>query len=502
MVVRSLIKGIIRRIPFTEHIPIVKGAHKKSGQEVEQQSDTDLESIDTDMSQSPQQKIHSKLLNNRYNEDQVFYADLQQPRLRHLSYVDNAPVIPVSVRLTEIKRTGTLTTYDNTDTLVENSLVSSCASSIHMHEGEYDNNDYIQTDDNYIQTDDQEDYRHFINQQNERFDELISNNIAAELLPDQDNGNIEDPSLVRFIYKNRTTIMSSMTVRVLNKVPVLRNYSPWISRSNSFSSKLDDEATLNSPFMSDDNDGVFPDTEFDPVFEDNDDGKFEFGLNDEAQIDTFVKSLDDRTKVGLYSFLKQDFETVNDLKNATTLDKIQAFLIISIKLTIVGVKLFIPICKYLYHKFRNNQLYFFNNNNLSSLWDYILKFMSYLEAKLDTHGVVIEKISQHDYHQSEAQLDKLYQEFTTYTSELINPKKLLDKFIPKDDQLTRSLFEYFLNNLSRKDKDSYVQDPKYSMYFSNKQSSMKRSSTTSSISGNGGNNFSDAKQYFETPVRV
>ncbi|EGW32480.1 uncharacterized protein SPAPADRAFT_61546 [Spathaspora passalidarum NRRL Y-27907] len=165
-------------------------------------------------------------------------------------------------------------------------------------------------------------------------------------------------------------------------------------------------------------------------------------------------------------------------KNKSVIDKVQLFLIISIKLFMTGLKLIVPLTKYVYHKFQHNQFYLLNSKNADKLIDYILKLMNYLDTKLNNNEDIIDKISQHDYIKSEEQMEQIYKDFTNYAGELFDPSKVMDKYISKDDSIKKGMVEFFINRMSREDKSSYEKNPKYNMYYSGRSKNPTPRSTT------------------------
>lgn len=216
-------------------------------------------------------------------------------------------------------------------------------------------------------------------------------------------------------------------------------------------------------------------------------------LDDEVKIDIFLDSLDENTKMNLYQLLQKDLDlfdahSSSSVKNVyydhniSTVDKVQIFVIISVKLFMTGVKLFIPITKYLLHKFQNNELFIFNLKNLNRLIDSVLKFMSYLDVKLNSNEDFIEKVAQHDYIKAEQDFEDLYQDFTNRTRDYLKPSAIKDRFLAKDDHLKRGVYDYLIGNasesLSLREKN-YQDDPQYAMYYSGSSSGYNNNNNNS-----------------------
>ncbi|KAK6463947.1 hypothetical protein DFJ63DRAFT_333543 [Scheffersomyces coipomensis] len=136
------------------------------------------------------------------------------------------------------------------------------------------------------------------------------------------------------------------------------------------------------------------------------------------KLELFLDSLDQQTKLTLFNQLQSEFTSTNTNTNIKSpqssnfieikyneddifLDKVQTFLLISVKIFITSLKLFIPISQYLYYKFKNNQLYIFNNHNLIILFNKMLKCMDYIETKLNMNDELIDKIYNQEYIEKE-----------------------------------------------------------------------------------------------------
>lgn len=100
----------------------------------------------------------------------------------------------------------------------------------------------------------------------------------------------------------------------------------------------------------------------------------------QIEIDAFLDSIDDPTKQKLYHSLEQemtfDQESIN---NMTLLEKIEMILVLLVKLNFLLIRYLIPLSQKFYHKFMNNQLMIFNNNNLNRLLGMIIKFINHIE---------------------------------------------------------------------------------------------------------------------------
>ena len=152
-------------------------------------------------------------------------------------------------------------------------------------------------------------------------------------------------------------------------------------------------------------------------------------LDSEIKVDIFIDSLEDETKVMLYELLKHDlkdyhhdgeFKNLYHSKNVSPLDKLQVFVIISIKLVFTGLKLFIPITKYLIYKFKRKSIVYIQQKNMERLIDLVLTFMNYLDAKLTNNEDIIDKMYKQDYVKAE----EVYNDFTSYTTDFFKPSSI------------------------------------------------------------------------------
>lgn len=163
-------------------------------------------------------------------------------------------------------------------------------------------------------------------------------------------------------------------------------------------------------------------------------------LDNDVKMDIFIDSLNNDIKIKLLEELSQDlqkrdfidstFGNVNNSANSKPvppenqlfLDKVQDFLIISIKFIIVCLKLSIPLWKFFYMKFMNNELVLINEKNVTKVFNFIMKLMKIMDNKLNKNDQLINNY----YHNSnqillnEPDLHELYEELSTETQNFVS----------------------------------------------------------------------------------
>ncbi|KAL6450938.1 hypothetical protein SBY92_001187 [Candida maltosa Xu316] len=351
-------------------------------------------------------------------------------------------------------------------------------------------------------------FKEYLHDQNNKFDQLITKNIDVVLHPELNQ--TPNERLVQMVIDNRRAIAGTLYSMGKAQISSRLPYIPFLNTKEETEESESTESTptlLGSPFT----DYCQQIVEYEgnqPYIEEPDSPqKAHFDqlmthLDDEIKVDIFIDTLDDKTKLMLYESLKHDLKdyrqqqenSLRDIYHASPLDKIQIFIIISVKLFITGIKLFVPITKYLIHKFQNNQLFIFNMKNVEKFIDLVLRFMNYLDSKLNNNEEVIDKIYQHDYVKTEENLEQLYQDLTSYTTDLFKPSNIKNLLISKDDHIKGNVYDYVVGNITRKDKSTYVEDPKNAKFYSNKSPIQERerysatefaiSSSESSITSN------------------
>ncbi|KAI5962426.1 uncharacterized protein KGF55_003502 [Candida pseudojiufengensis] len=567
MVVRSLITGVINRVPiinqFTNKLEQseqqqqqqrVSSRHSNTTStssdedfydqdttdEFEDEEEEDIKPINI-QSLSPKDKIHSKLINNRQSsspipqtipemtyplplpntssntnsktnsqDDQEFIFD--SPSKSRVSSIDKSNILPVSTRLNKRKNQSNKikNPFATSSTTISNGSSAYTSAIQTSSESEEEENEEIKV-------------KQYLNDQNSKFNDLINNNIDVVLNEDKSQHSHQNqvqqqqiPStptqlLFKMAYDNKGAIANSIyqygKQQISSKLPYIPIINPKTNDQTPKVEEIDNFITpkLGSPLLDNNSELI----QYDRVYEDNtsltqqniiDQQHFDHlmnNLDDEIKIDIFLDSLDRETKLNLFKSLRKDLNIVGDdiddystttttgdnirnlyyNSNMSTIDKFQMFIIVSIKLFITGIKLFIPITKYIIYKFQKNDLFIFNSKNLNKFIDFILKFMNFLDLKLNSNEKILNKISNHDYIQTEENFEELVNDFTLRTKNMFKPNFIKDKFISKDDLLKRNLYDYFISNSgfnfdtttenTINSSKNYENDPKYSIYYKN-----------------------------------
>lgn len=399
----------ISKVPFSNHIPVVRRFHPKNNQH-QQQQQQEMDFVTPTSSK--------KTTNVVLDDGKIF--DSPNRKKNHLPSVDNSSTVKVSQRLARRRKNQNIGPVS----------IKSKSNKRLINENE---------------SSDQQ--KNMIDKNNDGV--LCSSNKST------------NEKLIKLVYDNKKIIASS--VYQIGKAQ-LSSRLPYIPYFNTKSdSQLDsfdqtNSGILNSPFT----DYCQQVTEYEvnePFIEEPlDDEELVYDnlasdLNSEDDVEIFVDSLNVETKMMLYKLLQNDlkdhscnneetsFREVYYNKNVSSLDKLQMFLIIWIKLWITSIKLFIPITKYLIYKFQNNQLFLFNLKNIELIIDLILRFMNYLNSFISNHEVTIDKMSNHDYVEAE----QIYLDFTTYTSGIFNQTNTFKDLIFSPDIGQNKLYDLVLN---------------------------------------------------------
>ncbi|CAK9437097.1 uncharacterized protein LODBEIA_P15280 [Lodderomyces beijingensis] len=364
----------------------------------------------------------------------------------------------------------------------------------------------------------------YLNDQNDKFNELITNNIDVVLNPEQVQAqqtqeaiaglvksSTPNEVLFKMAYDNKGAIASSIYQFGKNQLSARLPHIPYFNNKKKSKPIVEEVVTdvetdvesnyestsekrvLGSPMSSP---SLLPTSggassqqivEYDPTasrltqscpVDQRDFDQLMANLDDEVKIDIFLDSLDTKTKVNLYQSLRKDLQvydgaSTSSVKNIyydesiSTIDKIQIFIIISVKLLMTGIKLFVPITKYIIYKFQNNELFIINSKNVNRFIDFVLRFMSYLDMKLNSNEDFIERVSQHDYVKAEENLEEFYNDFTSRTRNYLKPSAIKNRLLAKDDFFTRGVYDYMIGTTPR--EKNYRDDPEYAMYYSNKR---------------------------------
>lgn len=311
--------------------------------------------------------------------------------------------------------------------------------------------------------------KQYLNDQNDKFNQLINNNLDVVLnqqkYPEDIKVNIPEQSFIK-------SFVADSTSKIFSRV--VKSYYP--------DTKLED--------------GSIP---MDKL------------LDNDIKMDIFIDSLDTPIKIKLLQELSQDlakkeFLDLHEFKdhvnapveNQILMDKIQDFLIISIKFIVVCLKLSIPLMKYLYIKFANNELVLFNEKNLNKFFNFILKLMKIMEKNLKKNDDLINKYYQNEklvpssnHLLNEPDFQELYQELSRETQNFVSRQVfennnatpttsptwkrtafefLMDKYVKSQYPQTQTQTQTssaqpqtppYVVNPNR----GYMNDARYSMYF-------------------------------------
>ncbi|KAK6203223.1 uncharacterized protein RJT21DRAFT_125702 [Scheffersomyces amazonensis] len=221
-------------------------------------------------------------------------------------------------------------------------------------------------------------------------------------------------------------------------------------------------------------------------------------------MELFLDTLDPSTRLSLYKFLREEFsDNTNAIdisynENDLFLDKLQTFLLISVKLFITSLKLAVPVSQYIYYKFKNDQIFLLNHHNLIKLFNRVLKLMNYVDYKLNSNEELIEKIYNQEYmdknlkirtriENDEEKFDELYQELSINFSKFMSDQ-IVDNIINNeslqvftddknlDSVFRKSLMEYLMAKYvnepvkraqsRQQQRRIYQKDPNFAKYFS------------------------------------
>lgn len=502
-----VVEYLVSKVPFSDHIPVINKfspTKKQPGadgdKEESSRTSSRLASSGTDDEEysendeirpieftNPKDRIHEKLMNTR-NKDINGFAVVDDENIfdtprkgnNHLSFVDNSSTMTVSQRLARRKSrkvTDQGSPVCSTFSGSSKTLVGSSGTKDGDEDSEEDKQNRIEE---------------YLENQNNKFDELISKNIDVVLNPDSEKS--ENEKLIRMVYDNRKPIMRTLydlgKSEVSSRLPYIPYFNPKTNNENetvkveimSYTAETK-PSLLGSPFT-DYCQQVIDNDSNEPFIEEpnsdqhkNDQERFDelmSHLDSEIKVDIFIDSLEDETKVMLYELLKHDlkdyhhdgeFKNLYHSKNVSPLDKLQVFVIISIKLVFTGLKLFIPITKYLIYKFKENQLYIFNKKNMERLIDLVLTFMNYLDAKLTNNEDIIDKMYKQDYVKAE----EVYNDFTSYTTDFFKPSSIKKMLISEDDHVAGNVYDFIVGRITSKDKKRYAEDPRYAKFYSSRR---------------------------------
>lgn len=217
----------------------------------------------------------------------------------------------------------------------------------------------------------------------------------------------------------------------------------------------------------------------------------------EFLVELFIDTLDQKTKIRLLEQLMKEMNEEDDTRKHVksilkeeqppkdALDKFQLFMIISIKLFVVGLRVAIPLSQYVYRKFQRNELYLFNKKNTKSLFDLSLKMMEGVVSKLEDHEDVINRVGNIQRRENTegnfTKLDSIYDEYSKKASKMISEQfnsRILGGNTPT---WKRSVIEFVLQRPVR--EVEYETDPKFSKYYSGQHNERARESWSNSSLG-------------------
>ena len=372
--------------------------------------------------------------------------------------------------------------------------------------------------DNILEDENQRDLRvkQFLNDQNLKFDALINNNIEDFFKQQQDAfEEVVDPESSRGLFSK---LVYGGVKEVMAHLPYMKKFEQDSQLEISESALSDDvgpgdirfECKSSSPGYTTPSMTLAPlsrgpsETSTQRIPPELNYGNKMATLSDHELL---LDSLDHETKLKLFSLLQKDLgvpvenpglddplssEDQAPRERELALDKLQSFLIISVKLLIIGFKLIIPASKYIYIRFHNNKMYLFNKKNTNKIFDLIMWFMRSLEAKFQDNEEFIDRVYNHEFSIEDPELNEA--ELTaigTFTKFQQDSKKhldillrqvsdkassMVDKHIQKslatesNNSWKRAALEYAWTNYlhTGKENHNYMEDPRYSIYFSNR----------------------------------
>lgn len=373
--------------------------------------------------------------------------------------------------------------------------------------------------DNILEDEKQRDLRvkQFLNDQNLKFDALINNNIEDFFKQQQDAfEEVVDPESSRGLFSK---IVYGGVKEVMARISYVKKKFEQDSQLDICESAFsDDVGPTDIRFESKSSSPGFttPNMTFAPLSRGPSETstpriptKANYGnkMSTLGDHELLLDSLDHETKLKLLSLLQKDlgvpvkkptlddpfsFEDLASREPELALDKLQSFLIISIKLLIIGFKLIIPASKYIYIRFQNNQMYFFNKKNMNKIFDLIMWFMRSLEAKFEDNEEFIDRVYNHEFSIEDPELNeaeltvigsftKFQQDSKKHLDILVRQvsdkaTSMIDKHIQKslaaesNNSWKRAALEYAWTNYlhTGKENHNYMEDPRYSIYFSNR----------------------------------
>lgn len=572
MVVRAVLSAVVKTLPYSDRLPTVLSNVLEP--ELVPVEAPQSESTPESSPESPRGKIHNKLIYNRIASppiasgsamfgdglhkvdemDEIEYELRQRKRVQRerpvedddltvndFSYCDTCDIIP-GVNRTSINKLGEKHSRTSSSGLTRVAFVDAPATLDALPELTP-----LLIQEN-LSEEKQRDLRvkQYLNDQNQKFDALINNNIEDFFKQQDGFDETVDPDASRGLL---TRIVYGGAREVMAHIPYVKNKLETDVRLDISGSYSDNVSATEIPLSK--SSSPIPTTAFAPSRNAaevptprNKAQSEKFGpSNHELLLD----SLDVESKLKLYHLLRTELQikerpSLDDpfifdhppKDSELALDKLQSFLIISIKLLVAGVKLIIPVCKYLYIKFQNNQMFFFNRKNMARIFNIMMWFMRGLESKLQDNGEFIDRVYNHEFTFEDPELNE--EELTVVGSLArlqLDSKKSLDLLLHKafdkatfmiDKKIQRSLatetnntwkraaLEYAWTNYlhTGKENHNYMEDPRYAIYFSNRNMSkdnMLSNSPSNSVSNasnsspsNAASNGSNTSSVLGTPA--
>lgn len=422
------LKYALQKVPYSDRVPVVLYIVREDADEIH----TPVTTAETP--RSPQQKIHSHLIRNRDNGYLRYDDSDSSSEMRYRGNVYQKREIYEG--MTEHERLEGVVGNDGINLDGENydtqSFDNQSLSSMELQQDRYVRNlsslprrmgslsgssTRVTLDLPYTGSDDR--LKNYLNEQNEKFDALISSNL-------------------------------NVVMRKTEKSPAPKNNVVRGFIDGVFGAKKSTKVELEGASA-------------DPV---------EPVTDEESDIDLFVNSLDHDSKARLYRKLQREMESLKEDRDP--LEKFQSFMIVSIKLYVLLLRLIIPLLRYLWSKFESNELYLVNSKNTQNLFDFILRLMHKLEAKLNPeerqkNSGSLSDSSRRNSSEELKQLDSLYEEYTMKAS-----NALLDLIANKllggseNPSWKRTVVEYVFRpqQTTNVPEHVYATDPQYSKFYS------------------------------------
>lgn len=435
MVVRAVIGLVMNRVPFSDHLPqfVQSVIYEDTSSYESAKLDSPLTtSSDSDAPMSPQQKIHSRILQKRGSPVSV-------PGVPNDGFLlDNSGSVPVA---------------DHSDALTEAETV---------HDADTTRQSMVQK---------------YLDEQNAKFDSLINKNLNVVLQQQsmyEDESSWQQLMVEMAMSRDKDEISLKMTSLMGRASNWIQSHIPRSISSRSSSrgnSRAVSRAAVTEADTNEQTDAVV--------------------RADDATIENFLDSLDYQTKVNLLKQLRVDLcisdhddlskfskELSKTHPGAPTLliDKFETLMIISVRLSFICLKFMIPMATLMYLKFKNNDVLFFNNKNFNRLLSFTIKFMESLEKRLKT-----ETLNAYQYGQESQKAETATQ---TIEGQLERPLDTIETTAPVSelpqpvetprttwtDTFTRMAVNYWIK--SRNSKADYAKDPRYAQYFSAKKEAL------------------------------